>query len=130
MGQLQSATMMEPIMSKLALVYDTFRDKRSYHQRKERKATNSMSTDKNRKTLDCTVERAEMGSRRNFLLTTGAALAVPPLELFSHQRRIGGSKRVCTLPERRGFKTIDTVWVPMKDGTRIALRLWLPDGAE
>jgi hypothetical protein len=67
-----------------------------------------MSKENQRKTHHREVEV----SRRNFLLTTGAALAIPP---FAR----GQATKMSTLPERRGFKTIDTVWVPMKDGTRI-----------
>ena len=59
-----------------------------------------------------------MPSRRNFLLAAAAAAPARP------------ATQVWTLPEPQGFKTIDLVWLPMKDGTRIAMRLWLLEGAE
>src|SRR5438105_9467733 len=32
--------------------------------------------------------------------------------------------------ERRPMKEIENAWIPLKDGTRLAARLWLPDDAE
>ena len=29
-----------------------------------------------------------------------------------------------------GYRVLDPVWIPMADGTRLAARIWLPDGAE
>lgn len=29
-----------------------------------------------------------------------------------------------------GVRAIETIWIPMSDGTRLAARLWLPEGAE
>jgi uncharacterized protein len=33
------------------------------------------------------------------------------------------------LPEKRAFRIIENEWIPMKDGTQLAARLWLPEGA-
>ena len=30
----------------------------------------------------------------------------------------------------REFETIEHTWIPMRDGTRLAARIWLPVGAE
>ena len=30
----------------------------------------------------------------------------------------------------RGFTTIENQWITLKDGTRLAARIWMPDGAE
>ncbi|MBY4631443.1 CocE/NonD family hydrolase, partial [Rhizobium croatiense] len=30
----------------------------------------------------------------------------------------------------RGFTTIENEWITLKDGTRFAARIWMPDGAE
>lgn len=57
-------------------------------------------------------------SRREFLFAATAPIVL---------RR---STHAWSLPEQRGFKSFETVWVPMKDATRIAMRLWLPDGAD
>ena len=34
-----------------------------------------------------------------------------------------------SLPPKRPFTTIENEWIPLKDGTRLAVRLWLPQGA-
>ena len=69
-------------------------------------------------------------SRRRFLLSTGAALAVPSMATGCGQQSGGEAGTRWTLPAKRGFKTIENVWVPMRDGTRLAMRLWIPDGAD
>jgi putative CocE/NonD family hydrolase len=66
-------------------------------------------------------------SRRQFLATTGAALTAPAIATGEPQKAAPAG---WTLPPKRAFKSIENVWVPMRDGTRIAMRLWLPDGAE
>ena len=34
-------------------------------------------------------------------------------------------------PQKRPFKkVIENAWIPLADGTRLGVRLWLPDGAE
>ena len=38
--------------------------------------------------------------------------------------------RVWKLPERRPFRSIENEWITLKDGTRLAARLWIPAGAE
>lgn len=35
---------------------------------------------------------------------------------------------VSTLP--RQLRTVENIWIPMRDGARLAGRLWLPDDAE
>ena len=67
-------------------------------------------------------------SRRQFLLTTGA-LAVPSVTSGRDAQTAAPGTR-WSLPAKRAFKTIENVWVPMRDGKRIAMRLWIPDGAE
>ena len=67
-------------------------------------------------------------SRRDFLLSTGA-LAIPAA-CARREREADDARHAWTLPERRPVKAIENLWVPMKDGTRIAMRLWLPEGAE
>jgi len=38
-------------------------------------------------------------------------------------------KRTTNDAPSRGVQDIETIWIPMSDGTRLAARLWLPDGA-
>ena len=39
----------------------------------------------------------------------------------------GGTWR---LPDKRPFKVIENAWIPLQDGTRLGVRLWIPEGAE
>ncbi|HLY54853.1 MAG TPA: CocE/NonD family hydrolase, partial [Stellaceae bacterium] len=34
-----------------------------------------------------------------------------------------------SLPPERPFRVIENDWIPMRDGTRLAVRLWLPEGS-
>ena len=34
------------------------------------------------------------------------------------------------LPSKRPFRLVENEWVTLKDGTRLAARIWVPDGAE
>lgn len=34
------------------------------------------------------------------------------------------------LPQKRGFRILENEWIPMRDGTALAARLWLPEGNE
>lgn len=34
------------------------------------------------------------------------------------------------LPEKRPFKMIENAWIALSDGTRLGVRLWIPEGAE
>jgi putative CocE/NonD family hydrolase len=69
-------------------------------------------------------------SRRQFLLTTSAALAGPAVVGGCDRQRPEAATTRWSLPPTRAFKAIENVWVPIRDGTRIAMRLWIPDGAE
>ena len=39
-------------------------------------------------------------------------------------------RKVWSLPPKRPIKAIENAWIPLKDGTRLAVRLWLPEDAE
>lgn len=64
-------------------------------------------------------------SRRNFLAGSSAAIAAAALP--ARTWAAGGGWR---MPEKRPFKTIENEWITLKDGTRLAARLWIPEGAE
>jgi putative CocE/NonD family hydrolase len=34
-----------------------------------------------------------------------------------------------SLPSKRGFRVVENEWLTLRDGTRLASRLWIPDGA-
>lgn len=34
------------------------------------------------------------------------------------------------MPEKQPYRVIENTWIPLKDGTRIGVRLWLPDSAD
>jgi len=41
-----------------------------------------------------------------------------------------GSAADWKLPAKRAFRVFENEWIPMRDGTQLAARLWLPEGAE
>jgi putative CocE/NonD family hydrolase len=69
-------------------------------------------------------------SRRKMLLGSAATASLAAL---------GGPLALCgdpahatpewTLPKKRPFKVIENEWIPMRDGVRLAARLWIPEGA-
>ncbi|HLY59025.1 MAG TPA: CocE/NonD family hydrolase, partial [Stellaceae bacterium] len=61
-------------------------------------------------------------TRRGFL--AGAAAAMPSGLLAAEPAK------PWTLPAKRPFSVIENQWIALKDGARLAMRLWLPDGAE
>jgi uncharacterized protein len=68
-------------------------------------------------------------SRRTILLSTVAAL--PALAAGNYFAVPAfGKPAAWTLPPKRPFKIVQNEWIPMKDGVRLAARLWIPEGAE
>src|SRR6204780_241131 len=68
-------------------------------------------------------------SRRDLLL--GAAAAALPGALRQPMAGCAaappGTPR-WSLPAKRSFKIVENQWITLKDGTRLAARLWIPDG--
>ena len=62
-------------------------------------------------------------SRRNFLVGTSAVIA---------STAVGGSSAFSSpspgwqMPPKRPFRTVENEWITLKDGTRLAARLWIP----
>jgi uncharacterized protein len=68
-------------------------------------------------------------SRRTLLLGTVAALpGLSEVNLLDGPALAKPSG--WTLPPKRPFKIVQNEWIPMKDGVRLAARLWIPEGAE
>src|SRR5579864_8341061 len=67
-------------------------------------------------------------SRREFLLAAAAAFAAASAR--AQQSGAANADGKWRLPEKRPFKSIENTWIPMRDGTRLAMRLWLPENAE
>jgi putative CocE/NonD family hydrolase len=67
-------------------------------------------------------------SRRGFLVTSGAVLAGTMGSGPAGADSTPGAG--WSLPEKRPFKTIENTWIPLRDGTRLGVRLWIPEGAE
>jgi putative CocE/NonD family hydrolase len=68
-------------------------------------------------------------SRRDFLAGTGAVVAsttVAPA-VFATATRVAHPWK---LPDKRPFRHIENEWITLQDGTRLAARMWLPQGAE
>jgi len=68
-------------------------------------------------------------SRRDFLITSGAVVAGTMISGLGEANSLqagGGWK----LPAKRPFKVIENALIPLKDGTQLGVRLWIPEGAE
>jgi uncharacterized protein len=69
-------------------------------------------------------------SRRGLLV--GSAAAACSGSAFSGATPDASSRGEAhwSLPSKRPFRTIENTWIRLKDGTRLAARLWLPAAAE
>jgi uncharacterized protein len=71
-------------------------------------------------------------SRRDLML--GAAASASLAALGDPRALFGPGARAATggwsLPAKRPFKVIENEWIPMRDGVRLAARVWMPEGAE
>ena len=68
-------------------------------------------------------------SRRSFVLGSSAAIAgaaVAGRQALSSPK----SARSWKMPEKRPFRSVENEWITLKDGTRLAARVWIPAGAE
>jgi uncharacterized protein len=70
-------------------------------------------------------------SRRKVLLGTAATASLVALggSLAAGKARSRPAS-AWKLPTKRPFKIIETEWIPMQDGVRLAARLWIPEGAD
>jgi uncharacterized protein len=66
-------------------------------------------------------------SRRDFLVASTAMIVAAS---GRGQSTAAHSEPPWTLPERRAIKTIENVWIRLRDRTRLAMRLWMPEDAE
>jgi putative CocE/NonD family hydrolase len=71
-------------------------------------------------------------SRRDFLLASGAAAAGILVGGTAAATGAAATKAGAEwrLPSKRPFKVTENAWIPLKDGTRLGVRLWIPEGAE
>src|SRR5579859_6496191 len=70
-------------------------------------------------------------SRRDVLLGTAAAVSLAAVEGPPALARDRASIPArWSLPAKRPFKLIENEWIPMRDGVRLAARIWLPEGAD
>jgi uncharacterized protein len=68
-------------------------------------------------------------SRRDFLVGSSAAMASAAV-IGSPAFASTKSGRDWKMPEKRPFRSIENEWITLKDGTRLAARMWIPQGAE
>ena len=77
-------------------------------------------------------------NRRDWLRSTLAVTSVVTLAEPSSSRASPradstisrGSQSTWNLPEKRAVRVIENEWIAMPDGARLAVRLWIPEGAE
>lgn len=68
-------------------------------------------------------------SRRSFVLGSSAAIAGAAMagrQVLASPKSADAWK----MPQKRPFRTIENEWITLKDGTRLAARVWIPSGAE
>jgi putative CocE/NonD family hydrolase len=67
-------------------------------------------------------------TRRGFLLTSASCtLAAKAAATADVGNRTASAWR---MPKRQPFRTIENTWISLKDGTRLAARLWIPISAD
>src|SRR6202453_3755318 len=71
-------------------------------------------------------------SRREFLLKSGAVVAGTAVSTvaIAGARPASGAAGPWKLPPKRPCRVIENEWVALKDGTRLAARIWIPVSAE
>jgi uncharacterized protein len=65
-------------------------------------------------------------TRRSFLATMAGCAAV--LGASGATARV--NKKNWSLPQKNSFRVVENEWIPMKDGVRIGVRLWIPTTAD
>jgi putative CocE/NonD family hydrolase len=68
-------------------------------------------------------------TRRDFLGGSSAVIAGTAMAgaaVFASEN----SGRAWQLPDKRPFRSIENEWITLKDGTRLAARMWIPEHAE
>lgn len=66
-------------------------------------------------------------TRRDFLSAASVVLAGTAAARSSHSAET--PLQGWSLPEKRPFDTIENEWIPLRDGTRLGVRLFIPQGA-
>ena len=69
-------------------------------------------------------------SRREFLIGSGVVVAGTAVSAAGMASAVRGAGEAWKLPPKRPFRVVENEWVTLKDGTRLAARIWIPDGAE
>src|ERR1700676_5583710 len=70
-----------------------------------------------------------MRRSRRGLLVASAALAAGGAALGAKRIRAAGASSPWQFPAKRPIKVIENEWIPLRDGTRLAARIWLPEDA-
>lgn len=65
-------------------------------------------------------------SRRQFVTATGASIAAMSLPALVAKAQSGAWR----LPAKEPIRILENVWIPLNDGHRLAMRLWLPESAD
>src|SRR5450432_2118018 len=70
-----------------------------------------------------------MSLSRRELLRSAAILSAVPVAWIGPADAEGRDSKGWQLPKKRGVEVVDNEWIPLKDGTKLSVRLWLPEGA-
>ncbi|MFI4889026.1 MAG: CocE/NonD family hydrolase [Steroidobacterales bacterium] len=67
-------------------------------------------------------------TRRGFLLTSASCAVAAGVGGVVHAA--GSAARNWQLPEKQPFHVIENTWIPLRDGTKLGVRLWIPDSTD
>src|SRR6201986_5127403 len=67
---------------------------------------------------------------RRFFLGASTALIAGTAAAEHHALRSPDTPSAWKLPPKRPYQHTENQWIPLKDGTRLAARLWIPEGAQ
>ncbi len=68
------------------------------------------------------------GTRREFIVSVASVAAL--LSASGAPAGASGMQKNWRMPKKNSFRTIENEWIPLKDGVRLGVRLWIPDAAD
>ncbi len=69
-----------------------------------------------------------MWTRRGFMATSTACALIVKFGSLAQIARADAVK--WKMPEKGPYRVVENTWIPMKDGTRLGARLWIPNSAD
>lgn len=67
-------------------------------------------------------------TRRDFLVTSATCAVATATGVIAEPSKRSGAP--WQMPEKQEFRSIENTWIPLKDGTKLGVRLWIPISAD